>query len=80
VVRVLAWPHHNSGFFLEAVWLEKRLDQRSGAPLQSGWYVRRTCRCHAGVIVTRRFDTQDQALGCIAVMEAVHQQLEGAAA
>lgn len=59
-------PHHDSGHFLEVHWAK-------GTPrlcIAEGWYVRRTCACHKGVIVSKRFGSEKEAYRCLWALDA----------
>ena len=44
--------NHNSRRWLAVRWLPSRGGRAACPPIIAGWYVVRTCKCHAGVPVT----------------------------
>ena len=65
-------PNHNSGQFLEIVWLPGRpvsAQYHRSQPAAEGWYVRRTCPRHEGQIVIKRaYASQDEAREGVALL------------
>ena len=78
-------PHHDSAAWLE-VWYrpERRCHVGNGAKgyrtAPAGWWVRRTCPCHDGKLVSIRFDTEAQAERCLRVLDEDCRIRNGAAA
>jgi hypothetical protein len=71
---------HNSRRWLQAVWLEREQIRdysghlRNVGPAQSGWYVVRTCPCHAGRRVTVCLPSALNAYSAIRAMLAVSEK------
>jgi hypothetical protein len=62
---------HDSALALEVRWLPGS-NGRHGAryrPHSAGWYVIRICPCHDGHIITRRFETETEAVGALIALE-----------
>lgn len=55
---------HDSAASLEVVHIDAAPRRRD-----SGWYVRRTCPCHRGKIVSVRFLSRAEAEHCLAILD-----------
>ncbi len=56
-------PHHDSAAFLEVI------------EIGANWYVRMTCGCHDGRLVTNPLDTRGDAERALRALDEVHQKL-----
>jgi hypothetical protein len=69
--------NHNSGQYLAVIHRPERTTYGGTAGRnfprdhRAGWWVIRTCSCHDGLSVTRRYDTRDEAEAAAALMLAV---------
>ena len=64
---------HNARRWLKAVWLDETSRPRL-QPWPAGWYVIRTCPCHADERVTERLPSAANAFSAIQAMLAVSEQ------
>jgi hypothetical protein len=61
--------NHNSGQWLRVVHVERGYTFHVRGPrFPPGWYVMRTCPCHAGQPVTRAYDSEERAMQAAAAM------------
>ena len=79
--RVAQVENHNSGQWLRVEQQNGRYhylasdgyERSLGSDRNSGWFVIRTCPCHAGNRITRRYDTEAEAWSALSQLLAASE-------